>query len=186
MHRIAIVINNLWEGNDLPDILTKNEKKILVPKDSRDSLIVSPQKLIIPASGKKNIRFIALNKKNKSDRVYRVNVAPIVGEGEAKNDGQHIKILIAYDVLTFIRPLKEEVEFSVKRDGKKITFKNTGNTNILLRKAKQCSRKNSLKCYNIVGKRLYAGLEFTQELSYDNEVEYTYSVGDKIHTKIYD
>ena len=48
---------------------TDKEEKILVTKNNRDGLIVSPQKMIIPARGKKNIRFIYLNKKHKEDKV---------------------------------------------------------------------------------------------------------------------
>ena len=164
---------------------TRDEKKVLVPKSDRTSIIVSPQRMIIEPSGKKNVRFIALNKDLKKDKVYRVNVAPIAGKFDVES-GQYIKILIAYDVLTFIRPSDENAEFIAKRDGKKIIFESLGNTNVLLRKATQCPKGGKLKCKNIAGKRLYSGTKHVQELPFDNEVDYMYSIGGKIHKKTYE
>jgi P pilus assembly chaperone PapD len=164
---------------------TINEQKVLVSKNDRNSIIVSPQKLIIPPHSKKNIRFIALHKNHDQDKVYRVNIAPVSG-GKKIDKGQLIQILIAYDILVFVRPQNEDSQFKGKRNGKEITFENTGNTNILLRKAKQCSKDDPSECKDLAGKRLYANApKYTQELPYDNEVEYTYSIGDKIHSKIY-
>jgi P pilus assembly chaperone PapD len=163
---------------------TKDAKRADVKKGDKNSLIVSPQKLIIEPNGKKNIRFVNLNKNLKKDRIYRVNVAPVVGGVDAKSKN-FIKVLIAYDVLVMVRPENQNSDFVAKKEGKKITFTNKGNTNVLFRKAVQCPKDSSKECVKISGNRLYAGGEFSKDLPFDTKVTYTYSTGSKLETATY-
>ena len=192
---IDVVVTNISENetayvevkvNEILNPGTDDEKRVEVEKGAKDSLIVSPQKMVIPPKAKKSLRFVTLHKDLKKDKIYRVNVAPVVGQVDAEGSN-FIKVLIAYDVLVIVRPDQEVVDFDVKRNGKKITFTNKGNTNVLFRRAEQCPKNSSNpeQCKIIPGHRLYADTSFTQDLPFDTNVEYTYSVDGELKNATY-
>lgn len=165
---------------------TEKEQKVEVEKNKKNSLIVSPQKMIIPYDGQKNIRFVSLYNNLKEDKIFRVKVEPIVGNFETKAK-QAVKLLIAYETLVMIRPENPEPKVEGTRVGNVLTFKNTGNTNILSRGGIQCPKGESdkEKCSEIPGFRLYSGNSKVITLPHDTQAEFTFDLLGKNETRSY-
>ena len=91
---------------------TKEQKRVTTKKGSKNSFIVSPQKLIIPPKGKKILRFVSLHKNLEKDKIYRIKVAPVIGKVDAKGITT-IRTLFAYGVLAIVRPENEKDDLRV-------------------------------------------------------------------------
>jgi P pilus assembly chaperone PapD len=100
-------------------------------------LLVTPGRMILEPGQMRAIRIVSLNKGLESDRVYRVNVTPQIGEVSATSEatesrGLALKLLAAFDVLVTVRPEKDSSTLSVHRDGNFLEMASTGNSNVLL------------------------------------------------------
>ena len=167
-----------------------NEERLAVTNPDEISLLITPNKLLVPANSQKPIRLISVLPPGKTERVFRATVTPVTGKAVAIQSG--IKLMIAYGILIFVMPEKPNGELVVTRTGTKFHVKNIGNTNTVLTKGKQCSgsqgnKKNKDKkdCLELQSKRLYAGEEWTQDLPKDAPVEYTLKTGNKFSVVIY-
>ena len=161
-----------------------NEEKVTITSPEEFSLLITPNKLLVPPNSQKTIRLLSVMPPGETERVYRATVTPVTGKAVATQSG--IKLMIAYGVLIFVQPEKPNAELVVTRTGTKFHVKNIGNTNTVLTKGKQCSgtqakgkdiEKND--CLELKSKRLYAGEEWTQDLPMDGPVEYTLKTGNK-------
>jgi len=168
------------------DAGTDKEKRIKVGKNKKQSLIVSPQKMVIPFKGQKNIRFVSLYTNLEKDKIFRVKVEPIIGKATSKAK-QAVKVLVAYETLVIIRPQEPKPLLDAKRNGKKIFFQNNGNTNILIRGATHCpsSSADPEKCKEIPGVRLYAGGSQEMTLPFDSKVDFTININGKNEVRTY-
>ena len=121
------------------------------------NLLVSPNKMAIPPKGRKRIRFSYLGD-NQKERVFRINITPVMGAIKSKSTA--LKLVVAYQILLIITPEKAQVMLSAERQDNTILFKNNGNTNVLLTKARFCETQTtpSEKCEPAsLSKRIYAG-----------------------------
>jgi len=163
---------------------TKDESRIEVAKNQKQSLIVSPQKMVIPFKGQKNIRLVSLYNDLQKDKVFRVRVEPIIAKVESTAK-RAVKVLIAYEALIIVRPSQIKPSLEGKREGNKIFFKNTGNTSILVRGATQCPTNNldPDKCKEIPGFRLYSGNSYEVDLPFDSKVDFAVNFGNNSETR---
>ena len=160
---------------------TENEERDAF-KDPREAgLLVTPNKIVVPPKGRKLVRFVVLKQPVEQDAVYRVTFKPISNELVPDKNQIGVKIVIAYQVLVLVQPIKPQPNLVVKREGNQLKFKNKGNTNVLLREGKQCptDTANDDECETLRGNRLYAGNEWAVNLPLDRPVEYYLSIGTK-------
>ncbi|PCI39866.1 MAG: hypothetical protein COB50_00545 [Thiotrichales bacterium] len=144
---------------------TKKSKEVLERDPSKSGIMVSPNKLIIPANGKRVVRIMLTKPYGDKDRFYTINVSPVEGklvptkdeDGKSK-DSMSIHIVISYGVLVTVRPKNMHANVKITRKDKEITATNTGNTNALLLHGKQCIKD---KCEELPTKRLFAGATWT-------------------------
>jgi hypothetical protein len=116
---------------------TAEEKRVAIPDPEALGLLVTPTRLILEPNQMRAIRIVSLNKNIATDRVYRVNVTPQVGEVTAagaapENRGLAIKLLAAFDVLVTVRPSQKKLNLAADRLGDFLNLSSTGNSNILL------------------------------------------------------
>jgi len=141
-------------------------------------LLISPNKMMIPAKGRSNIRFSYLGDHQK-ERVFRINVTPVVGK--IKSDkGMAIKVLVAYQILMIVAPDNARATISHTRQGNSLLFKNNGNNNVLLSHAKLCltEKTPSEQCKEIKqSKRLYAGNQWKVKVPHGQFIEFKMSNG---------
>lgn len=145
-----------------------NEEKIKHSDPKKSGLIVSPQKMAIPPKGVKLVRLVRYISAGDKDRIYRVKVAPVVGELFAEQTG--VKVLVGYELLVMVRPKNPAPKLEVTRQGKKLLVRNEGNTNVLMYHGKQCRTEDD--CEKLTSKRMYSGASWTLDLPIDGPVDF--------------
>jgi P pilus assembly chaperone PapD len=161
----------------------ENEERVKISDPNELKLLATPSKLILPAGGQKLIRIVNLQARNDTERVYRINVTPIVPPLEEETS--QLRIVVAYQILTIVQPDDPSTELVTKRSGTAISFENTGNSNILLSEGKQCHPDNQDQCQELGSQRLYAGNTWVQELTWDAPVTYSVRTFDGIKTEVF-
>lgn len=142
------------------------------------SLIVTPNKTVLPPGARRLIRFMAMGAAPGRERVYRVSVTPVIAGVEAKQTA--LKILVAYDVLVLVRPAALSASgLKVQRSGALLKVENTGSNSIFLQDIRQCAPgAEQSPCPSLTSKRLYPGNSWSYALPHDAAVEIQQTVGD--------
>jgi P pilus assembly chaperone PapD len=154
--------------------------KVTDPKNLK--LIATPNKMVIPAGGQKLIRIVNLEASNEEERIYRINVTPIVAP--LSEETSQLRIVVAYQILTIIQPDSPTATLVAQRDGKMVTFRNDGNSNILLSEGNQCKSPGSTDCNELPSHRLYAGNSWNLDLPYDAPLTYSMRTFDGIKKQL--
>lgn len=162
---------------------TPDEERVKVSNPQDMKLLATPNKLIIPAGGQKLIRIVNLQTSNPRERVYRINVTPIVPPLEEETS--QLRIVVAYQILTIVQPDDPESTLSVNRKGATVSFENKGNTNILLSEGQQCNPRDEEDCRELTSKRLYAGNTWELELPFDAPLSYSVRSFDGIKKEVF-
>lgn len=144
-------------------------------------MLVSPSRLVLEPGQSKTIRLSLLDRPQDRDRIYRVKIAPAVGRTVAMKTG--LRVVVGYDVLVIVRPENAKAEIVGERNGRKLTLRNTGNTNALLVSGKQCDKAG--KCIDLPTTRLYAGVTWTVDLPRDAPAEYRLQSGGTVHSRTF-
>lgn len=138
--------------------------------DPRTSpVLISPKQVLIPPGQRKRVRIILRKTPNKVDDVYRLAIKPFTGDVQLDDDrpadakSSAVKILLGYDILLLARPMDAVGKLAVKRTAKALWFKNTGNTNVLLRRLQQCDAAGK-DCEALQPNRVYAGEVYKVDL----------------------
>ncbi len=175
---VEISIDQILNAGDYP----LQRKTIKNPAES--DIVVTPRKLALPPGTKKLVRYMLSKPLNDKEKIYRVQVVPKIGSVNLKklsSDGKStsesedsknigLKVMVGYDTLVMVRPLKMNPDFKFIRspDKKKVVAENKGNTNVLIIMLEQCEEikkkdSTSESCEKIAGDRLYPGkkLEFS-------------------------
>jgi P pilus assembly chaperone PapD len=150
-----------------PSLRSQSERREADPE--KLGLLVSPSRMILEPGGRKLVRLATLLPSTDRERVYRVTVRPVVGGVDTKDNG--LKILVGYDVLVIVRPEHPIANVTAVRNGRKLTFSNSGNVSVELMGGKQCDPSHA-KCTDLPGKRLYPGASWTVELGSAGSAEY--------------
>lgn len=148
-----------------------DEERVKVTNPREMKLLATPNKLIIPAGGQKLVRIVNLQTSNDKERIYRINVTPIVPPLQEKKS--QLRIVVAYQLLVIVQPDNPHSKLTAERDGKTISFSNSGNTNILLSEGKQCNPQDATDCKDLASRRLYAGNSWKLDLPWDAPVHYS-------------
>ncbi|WP_193353199.1 hypothetical protein [Candidatus Regiella insecticola] len=153
--RVDILEITLGEkkNTETPIIQVKNNKV------NKETLIVTPQRLIIPPSGFQYVRLIFPGKRDR-ERYYRVRFTPVLPKN---NDGfnltekelkdyqstQEIKagvnVMTGYGSALFVLPENPRFDTQVIKDKHLITVKNNGNATVLLDKIRICLQEKEQK-----------------------------------------
>ena len=160
-----------------------DEQKREVYRDPKTAgLLVTPQRLVIPAGSRKRVRFVRMDDPATAskDKVFRVLVKPEVGAVQSEQTA--VKIIVAYEVLVLSQPKNAQHKLQSDFDGKVLKISNKGNTNVLLQKGIQCPEGQDFEdekndCVELSGGRVYAGATWQTPLTYSTPVQYQISVG---------
>jgi P pilus assembly chaperone PapD len=133
-------------------------------------LLVGPSRMILEPGQRKLVRIASLSGSADREHVYRVTVKPVVGGIQSDDSG--LKLLVGYDVLVLVRPAQPLASVSASRNGRKVTFSNSGNVSVELVNGRQC-QSGQAQCAELPGKRLYPGASWSVDLQSDSPAEYT-------------
>lgn len=144
------VINEVLE----PQKGTKSQMKVLTDP-SEAGLFVSPNKAIISEDeNKTNISIINVNKKLDKERVYRIDVKPVISGIKGIEKGARIKVLMAYDILVHVQPNNPVMDYQYNFSKDHFVLKNTGNVFFTAKDGKQCIAKDS--CFPMPTGKVYS------------------------------
>jgi P pilus assembly chaperone PapD len=140
------------------------------PDPEKLGLLVGPSRMILEPGQRKLVRIASLSSSSDREHVYRVTVKPVVGGIESEDSG--LKVLVGYDVLVLVRPAQPAANVSASRNGRSLTFSNSGNVSVELVNGRQCKAQQA-QCTELPGKRLYPGATWSVDLQSDTPAEYT-------------
>lgn len=163
---------------DVTDPGTPQEERVPLDDPDAAGVLVTPARMVIPPGGRQLVRIVLLDDPGKVDRIYRINLTPVVPP--LQSDTTAVKVVVAYQLLVIVRPEHPAPDLVWTRNGRSITFQNNGNTNVLLYGGTQCPPDDDdpSHCRDLnVAQRLYAGNRWTLDLPFDAPVEFTTTVG---------
>lgn len=168
--------DNDYIETDITEIIqpgTDHESRRVITDPADSWLLVTPDKSILTGNSRKLLRFVLLKEPDASEHIFRISVKPVI-KGIESTTKVGIKVLVGYEVLVIIRPTLLQPAYSASRQGKALTIRNTGNTNILFQNGTQCPPPEN--CPLAPGTRVYAQTNATLTLPTNKPV--TYSVWD--------
>jgi P pilus assembly chaperone PapD len=163
---------------------TEREEALQITDPKALKLIATPAKLVIPAGGQKLIRIVNLEPRAEAERIYRINVTPVLPP-LSENTSQ-LRIVVAYQILTIVQPAEPSVELTAQRTGQTIRFLNSGTSNVLLSEGSQCSPAATADCKELPSRRLYAGNAWELQLPFDAPLTYSVRTFDGIRTQVFE
>jgi P pilus assembly chaperone PapD len=161
---------------EVKDPGTPSERREKPTDPNAITLLATPNKMIVPPGGRKLVRLVNLGG-HELERIYRVNVTPVVADLETT--GMAVYVVVAYQLLVIVTPEEPAVDVDYERIGKQAIFTNRGNTNALLHSGEQCPPNPDVTggCVQLEAHRLYAGNIWKLELPYDAPFEYSLTIG---------
>ena len=136
--------------------------------------VVTPTKLIVPAQQTRPVRVLTLLKNYKKDVLLKINFNPatnpliVVKHKEPSNKAinQGLQLVFAFNAIVILRPAHPHADIVLKRQNKKLTILNEGNSYALVRRLKICGKQDN--CAKFLPKnkvyRIYAGQSVTVNL----------------------
>jgi len=154
----------------------ENEKKAAIKNPRELGLLITPKKLVIPPGQSRTVRMVSTKQPTDVDRIYRLKVTPTTGKlitpkGITKSQ-IGLKLIIGYNLLVIVRPLKEKHDLKIARQGELVTVVNLGNTNVKLENGVQCSQPKVCVKLAVPNKRLYAGNTWQFKVKEDHPVKF--------------
>ena len=150
------------------------ERRVRIADPAVSGLLVTPQRMVFEPGQRRIMRVAALLPRDMSERIYRVTVKPVAGPVTAETTA--LKVLLGYDVLVLVRPQQIAGDVSATRNARKLTFRNGSNSAQEVFDGRQCDAAGK-NCKTLPATRLYAGAQWTIDLSYDTPVEYRLTTG---------
>ncbi len=148
-----------------------NEEKILATTSEEMKLMATPHKSSIKPQGERVVRLFNRENNLTEEKVYRVLFRPVTGPLKEQKQKQMVKLLVAYEILVFVRPSQPVFKVDGVIRGNKLELSNTGNSNVMLRRGRQCASKD--ECTSIwKNKRLYTGQSWSVDLTGEGEVKF--------------
>ncbi len=172
-----IVFNESSDENAFVDVSvlevidpgSESEQQVPVSDPRESNFLVTPPKLVIPPSGKKQVRLVDLKPSGfDKERIFRVTFKPVLPP--LTEEESVIRVVVSYQTLVLIPPRTVHEDLKTKRKSNRLTLVNDGNSYVLLEAGKQCIGPD--ECVDIPGKRLYAGNRMEIELPHDAPVSF--------------
>lgn len=161
-------------------VLENNELKFKPVEVNENSLIATPNKIILQPNEKinseKNVNFVNLNKDIKKEKIYRASYYPRLPKDYNNEKKLAVNILIVYETYIYVTPKVIIQDYNIERKEDYIIFKNNGNSKIKLIKGKTCVEK---ECEIIKNKIVLAGQEIKIPASKDASLYYTMDFGNE-------
>jgi P pilus assembly chaperone PapD len=157
------------EPREILNPSTPSQKARLDPDPEKLGLLVAPARMILEPGQRRLLRIAALAQDAGHEHVYRVTVKPVAGAVQANDSG--LKIMVGYDVLVLVRPALPAPGVRVVRNGRALTFTNSGNVSVEIVDGRQCAAPRA-QCVDLPGKRLYSGASWSVQLPSDGPAEY--------------
>ncbi|VVO53011.1 molecular chaperone [Pseudomonas fluorescens] len=158
---------------------------------SRDGLMASPARLIVPANGLQGSRLLYLGAREK-ERYFRVRYVPVVPEREdefaisaeerddyKKSLSAGVNVLAGYGTVFFVRPRETRFDSVSENEAGQYRIRNNGNSVVVIDEFKNCSIKNAQDCLPTTKHHILAGRTFQFEKQPGRHYRFTMIEGSK-------
>ena len=115
---------------------TDQEERVTATAPSMSMLVATPNRLIVPPQGRKTIRLVN-REVTDEERIYRVSVTPKLPPLQ-NPEKTVIRVILAHQLLVIVQPRQPVQNLQVTREDLALSFKNLGNTNVLISEGEQC------------------------------------------------
>ncbi|WP_423204225.1 molecular chaperone [Pseudomonas kribbensis] len=160
---------------------------------SRNGLMASPARLIIPAKGMQGTRLLYMGERDR-ERYFRVRFVPVVPEkednfvvsSEEREDYRKalsagVNVMTGFGIVFFVRPKDSRYDTVVNETPKRFELRNNGNTVLVVDEFKNCSQARESECGATTKHHVLAGKTF----AFDKEAgrEYRFKLIEGEHRK---
>ncbi|WP_448106483.1 molecular chaperone [Pseudomonas azerbaijanoccidentalis] len=142
---------------------------------SRDGLMASPARLIVPAKGMQGTRLLHMGDRD-TERYFRVRFVPVVPEKEdefavsseereayKENLSAGVNVMTGFGTVFFVRPKNSRFDSVIDDSAGVYRLRNNGNTVVLIDEFRNCSLKNETECEPVTKHHVLAGRTFEFE-----------------------
>ncbi|MCP2065698.1 UNVERIFIED_ORG: hypothetical protein J2Y84_001024 [Pseudomonas reinekei] len=139
---------------------------------SRDGLMASPARLIVPATGMQGTRLLFMGARD-TERYFRVRFIPVVPEKEdefavsseeredyKKNLSAGVNVMTGFGTVFFVRPKDSRYDSVIDNGASTYRIRNNGNTSVVVDEFRNCSIKKENDCEPTTKHHIRAGKEF--------------------------
>ena len=153
---------------------------------SRNGLMASPARLIVPAQGMQGTRLLYMGERD-HERYFRVRFLPVVPEkedefavsGDERDDYKKaitagVNVMTGFGTVFFVRPKDAHYATAINDTDSRYELRNTGNTVLIVDEFKSCSLSDESDCGATTKYHVLAGKSF----AFDKEKgrEYRFSL----------
>lgn len=172
-------VHNVYVGNSSEEMMyvtaevakiERNEKGEELRLPTTD-LLVAPKRFSVKGKDRRTVRLLLRTRPQEIEATYRISFVPQVNPHEEDNlkKGVNIRMVTGMGMLIFAEPASPRHTLTWERNGDKLKFINSGNTNLKLRELQFCdiplkndnienlNETDDIKCdkYNKAINRLY-------------------------------
>lgn len=139
---------------------------------SRNGLMASPARLIVPAQGMQGTRLLYMGQRDR-ERYFRVRFVPVVPEkedefvvsNEEREDYKNslsagVNVMTGFGTIFFVRPKNARFDTVVDDSANRYELRNNGNTVIIVDEFKSCSLSKDSDCGATTKHHVLAGKSF--------------------------
>ena len=142
---------------------------------TRDGLMASPARLIVPANGMQGTRLLHMGARD-TERYFRVRFVPVVPEKEddfavsseeretyKENLSAGVNVMTGFGTVFFVRPKNSRFDSVIDDSAGVYRLRNNGNTVVVIDEFRNCSLKNETECEPTTKHHVLAGKSFEFE-----------------------
>ena len=157
---------------------------------SRNGLMASPARLIVPAQGMQGTRLLYMGERDR-ERYFRVRFVPVVPEKEdefavsseeredyKKNLSAGVNVMTGFGTVFFVRPKDARFESAVNETDIRYELRNNGNTVVIIDEFKSCSLSNESECGATTKHHVMAGKTYAFDKEKGREYRFILIEGD--------
>lgn len=143
--------------------------------NSRDGLMASPARLIVPANAMQGTRLLFMGERDR-ERYFRVRFIPVVPEKEdefavsieervayKKQLSAGVTVLAGYGAVFFVRPKNSLFNSVIEDQAGNYRINNNGNTVVVIDEFRDCSASNENECQPVTKSHILEGRSFSFE-----------------------
>jgi P pilus assembly chaperone PapD len=158
---------------------------------SRNGLMASPARLIIPAQGMQGTRLLYMGERDR-ERYFRVRFVPVVPEKEddfvvsneeredyKKTLSAGVNVMTGFGTVFFVRPKDARYSTVLNDTDSRYEVRNNGNTVVVVDEFKSCSLDKETDCGATVKHHVMAGRAFAFDKEKNREYRFKLVEGDR-------
>ncbi|WP_433767414.1 molecular chaperone [Pseudomonas putida] len=157
---------------------------------SRNGLMASPARLIIPAQGMQGTRLLYMGERDR-ERYFRVRFVPVVPEKEdeflvsseeredyKKTLSAGVNVMTGFGIVFFVRPKDARYDTLINETADRYELRNNGNTVLVVDEFKSCSLARETDCGATTKHHVMAGKAFAFDKEPGREYRFKLIEGD--------